>query len=829
MRFNPSLPFRRTLVGLLASGFTVLTGCGYVATPVVSSPAASLGSAFGGKLIGGENPVTGASISIYETASTGVAYNGVYTPGSYSGSTFTAGTPLAPIATTLSDSGGNFNFTSAVACSNSNDFVYAVAAGGNTGAGLNANTLLTSVIGPCSTLASSTFVIINELSTIAAAYTLSGFTTVSGAYTTASGSTSTASSYSVTSGVATIVASNSLVSGQPVKLSGFTTSPATAFNGNTYTVVSATSSQFTFSTSAATTVSTNDAGTITPTVVSTLPSVSIVSDATNYAGTAGIGTPTNAAGLAHAFLNAANFINLGSSTVNTAIPGNSGTIVPVALMNALGNSAQACVNTTGGAASSSTVNDGTNCGKLFMYTATPTGTVPTNTLQALLNLAHNPTTLPTAANVANIFNLGSAFAPFAPAISAHPNDWSLAIAYEKYDGVTNGNHYVGDTTVCSSITVTPYTNGLCYPYSLTLDADDNVYVANSDASSEAMSNVLAFSSKGSVLWTTAVDSTTYKFPTWIAADGLGNVFLLNNGTSSASTNSVVEYDAANGNLAQAISTVATSPYSIAVDSSNNLWVGIAAASGSQNVYELTCGSPCGTASTYTSATFGATPTGGSNAQYPYQVAIDPSLNLWASNYKSGVLGVPWVLPYTAPQVGPPVVNAYDASVVTASPAIGSTGLTNYGVAIDSSGNGWVTTASNIFKLTATGSGSSFATSAGSAIPYTASGGTASLRFANFDGNNTLWTVDNNTTNSAVVGYSTTAATPTVFLLKPCIANTTTCPSVATTGVEGPRVAQVDSTGSIWVASSTNGNIVQIFGAAAPTWPLLGDLKPGILP
>jgi len=818
MRFNPSFPLRSTLLGLLASGFTLLTGCGYVASPVVSSPAASLGSAFGGKLIGGENPVTGASISIYETASTGVAYNGVYTPGSYSGSTFTAGTPLTPIATTLSDSGGNFHFTSAVACTNSNDFVYAVAAGGNTGAGLNANTLLTSVIGPCSTLASSTFVIINELSTIAAAYTLSGFTTVSGAYTTASGSTSTASSYSVTSGVATIVASNSLVSGQPVKLSGFTTSPATAFNGNTYTVVSATSSQFTFSTSAATTVSTNDAGTITPTVVSTLPSVSIVSDATNYIGTSGIGTPTNAAGLAHAFLNAANLIGLGSSTANLNVPGNSGAYVPLALINALGNSTQACVNTTGGAASSSTVNDGTNCGKLFMYTATPTGTVPTNTLQALLNLAHNPTTLPTAANVANIFNLGSAFAPFAPAITATPTDWSIAIAYAKYDGVTNGD------------TADKSTNGLFYPYHLTLDADDTAYVSNADASTTTQSNILAFSSNGTVQWRTAVDATVNKAPRFIAADALGNVFLVNNGSTVGTNTNVIEYLASSGTVEQTISLPFQYAYGLAVDTNNNLWVSSSVGTaGVANLYEYTCSSPCGHNSTYTLATFGTPATGATAAStYAYQPVIDASNNIWANGYKSASVATPFVFPYTAAQTGPPAVAAYNAAEVEPSPAVASTGVTNYGLTVDSSGNGWITTTTDIFKLTASGSGSSLAISAGPAI--VTSGG--SLRFLNIDGNNTLWTVDNNGAGSSVLGYTTTATTPTAFVLKPCVALiASTCPAISATtlGVDGPRVAQVDSTGSIWVVSSSNGNVLQVLGAAAPTWPLLSDLKPGILP
>lgn len=41
--------------------------------------------------------------------------------------------------------------------------------------------------------------------------------------------------------------------------------------------------------------------------------------------------------------------------------------------------------------------------------------------------------------------------------------------------------------------------------------------------------------------------------------------------------------------------------------------------------------------------------------------------------------------------------------------------------------------------------------------------------------------------------------------------------------------QVDSTGSVWINSPGNGQLIQIIGAAAPTWPLLADVKPGVMP
>jgi len=34
---------------------------------------------------------------------------------------------------------------------------------------------------------------------------------------------------------------------------------------------------------------------------------------------------------------------------------------------------------------------------------------------------------------------------------------------------------------------------------------------------------------------------------------------------------------------------------------------------------------------------------------------------------------------------------------------------------------------------------------------------------------------------------------------------------------------------VWIASSTNGNIVQVLGVAAPAWPQLSYGKPGVRP
>ena len=44
-----------------------------------------------------------------------------------------------------------------------------------------------------------------------------------------------------------------------------------------------------------------------------------------------------------------------------------------------------------------------------------------------------------------------------------------------------------------------------------------------------------------------------------------------------------------------------------------------------------------------------------------------------------------------------------------------------------------------------------------------------------------------------------------------------------------RMAKVDASGAIWATLSSGGNIVQILGIGAPTWPQKSYIQPGIRP
>jgi DNA-binding beta-propeller fold protein YncE len=139
----------------------VLAGCG----GALSSLGGSDGSGstvvhFSGNVHGGQQPVAGATVQLYTVGTTGLK----------SASTALIGTSV------VSDAGGNFNITGKYNCATlPATQVYIVATGGNPGAGTNSALSMMTALGPCTSLTPSTFIQINELTTVAAAYALAPF------------------------------------------------------------------------------------------------------------------------------------------------------------------------------------------------------------------------------------------------------------------------------------------------------------------------------------------------------------------------------------------------------------------------------------------------------------------------------------------------------------------------------------------------------------------------------------------------------------------------------------------------------------------------------
>ena len=90
------------------------------------------------------------------------------------------GSPATSIMTSAvtSDANGNFNLAGTFACPSSSALVYIVATGGNPGLAPGTNNTaiaLMAALGPCSNLTPSTFISINELTTVAAVWPLAPF------------------------------------------------------------------------------------------------------------------------------------------------------------------------------------------------------------------------------------------------------------------------------------------------------------------------------------------------------------------------------------------------------------------------------------------------------------------------------------------------------------------------------------------------------------------------------------------------------------------------------------------------------------------------------
>lgn len=229
----------------------------------------------------------------------------------------------------------------------------------------------------------------------------------------------------------------------------------------------------------------------------------------------------NVAGLKRAFANAAKLANTANGTVVTTLA-NGGT-VPSQEINALADVLTTCVNSSGG-----TAGDNSNCGKLFTYT-TSGSSIPADTFGAALNFAKYPTN-----NASQIFARIPSPAPFATTFSS-ASDLTLSIVY----------------------------TGFNTPKSTTVDANGQVWVANS-----GNNTVSVLAQNGAAVSGSPFSLNGLNGPTAIAIDNTGNAWVANTGgtTVSAFTN-------IGGTVTSSPFTVGSAPNSLAFDASGNLWVG----------------------------------------------------------------------------------------------------------------------------------------------------------------------------------------------------------------------------------------------------------------
>jgi streptogramin lyase len=153
-------PFRVAGAISLVTLVVGMTGCDGTS---FSRPSPQSGTAFQGNVEGGQQPVSGASIVLYAAGSVGAGTGAINL--------------LAPNVVTTNAS-GFFSITGDYVCPTATTQVYVVARGGNPGLPVgqrNPALALMAALGNCGDLTSSTNIAVNEVTTAAAAWSLSQF------------------------------------------------------------------------------------------------------------------------------------------------------------------------------------------------------------------------------------------------------------------------------------------------------------------------------------------------------------------------------------------------------------------------------------------------------------------------------------------------------------------------------------------------------------------------------------------------------------------------------------------------------------------------------
>lgn len=656
---------RASVVGWACLGLGLslgLTGCG--AMSVGSSAAGSAsgttgavrsGVALSGTVHGGQQPIAGAHVYLLAAASGAsgagqAAYGGAGIAASATNQSQSLLTSAGN--TTLDSSGGatngwyyvttdasgNFSISGDYTCT-AGQQVYLYSLGGNAGSGANASAGLLAALGSCPSggnfLSGSTpvtYVVINEVSTVAAAYAMAGFAT----------------------------------------------------------------------------------------------------DATHVGSS---GTALALTGIANAFAAVNNLENLSTGAALFSNP--AGGLSDLYTLNTLADIIAACVNSngavTGGTAPTACYTVFTNA-----LSSGATGTQPTDTATAMLNIAHNPSTT----NPSGLFALVGSSPPFLPDLQFAPDSFILTIDFSAVafsntglaiDGSGNvwmtSNPGLGTGLVVLSNSganlSTPGnygggTGGLASPANPTaiaIDQAGNAWITNSHDN-----NVIELSNSGVVLsGASGYTGGGLNNPLRIAIDSSGNAWVTN-----VNGNSVTEISSSGSILSGASGYTSgglDEPVGIAIDGTGNVW--IANYGGSSLVELSSAGVPLSGANGFTS----------SNLQWPTGVAITASGSVWVLSDTSSPAPYSGLVEFSS----------------TGSELLSGPWTTLTGIALDGGGDLWLT-AQNQYYGTTFGEGPGLSPSLGSAFNY---GGVAVA----VDGSGNVWEVPESGGLEEMVGAGVPVVTP----------------------------------------------------------------------
>jgi hypothetical protein len=151
-----------------------LAGCDG-GTSMIAPERPAIAASAHGRVMGGQQPITGASIYLYAAGAGGYGGAAASLLTSSTGNQNDSGNWYG-----TTDANGNWAISGDWSCpsSPSPSYLYVLALGGNPGgSNANPNIALLAALGPCSGVTSSTYVVVNELTTVASVWALSPFMT----------------------------------------------------------------------------------------------------------------------------------------------------------------------------------------------------------------------------------------------------------------------------------------------------------------------------------------------------------------------------------------------------------------------------------------------------------------------------------------------------------------------------------------------------------------------------------------------------------------------------------------------------------------------------